>query len=152
MQLEPRHFREVWLLDFEFSAPPGERPQPVCLVAWELHSGRKLRVWQDELMAMKSPPYALDQDSLLVAYYASAEMGCHLSLDWPMPANLLDLFTEFRNHTNGLPKPCGNGLLGALTWFGLSSVEAAEKESHAPAGSAWRPLDSGRAGSAVGLL
>ncbi len=53
-------------------------------------------------MAMKSPPYALDKDSLVVAYYASAEMGCHLSLGWPMPVNLLDLFTEFRNHTNGL--------------------------------------------------
>ena len=72
MQLEPRNFREVWLLDFEFSAPSGERPQPVCLLAWELHSGRKLRVWQDELMALEAPPYALDKDVLLVAYYASA--------------------------------------------------------------------------------
>jgi DNA polymerase I len=142
MQLETRHFREVWLLDFEFSAPPGERPQPVCLVAWELHSGRRLRVWQDELMTMKAPPYGLDKNSLVVAYYASAEMGCHLSLDWPMPANLLDLFTEFRNLTNGLPTPCGNGLLGALAWFGLSSVEAAEKETMrqlALRGGPWTP-------------
>ena len=142
MQLGPIHFREVWLLDFEFSVTPGERPQPICLVAWELHSGRKLRVWQDLLLAIKVPPYSLDKDSLLVAYYASAEMGCHLSLGWPMPANLLDLFTEFRNLTNGLTPPCGNGLLGALAWFGLSSVEAAEKETMrqlALRGGPWTP-------------
>ena len=141
MQLD-RHFREIWLHDFEFSAPSGEQPQPVCLVAWELHYLRKRRVWQDELLAMKVPPYSLDQNSLVVAYYASAEMACHLSLDWPKPANLLDLFTEFRNLTNGLPKPCGNGLLGALTWFGLSSVEAAEKETMrqlALRGGPWTP-------------
>ena len=24
-------FREIWAVDFEFSAPPGERPSPVCL-------------------------------------------------------------------------------------------------------------------------
>jgi len=135
-------FQSIWLIDFEFSAPSGERPQPVCLVAWEYHSGRKLQVWQDELMTMKVPPYALDKDSLVVAYYASAEMGCHLSLDWPMPVNLLDLFTEFRTLTNGLPKPCGNGLLGALAWFGLSSVEATEKEAMrqlALRGGPWTP-------------
>jgi len=66
---------------------------------------------------------------LLVAYYASAEIGCHLSLGWPRPVSLLDLFAEFRNHTNGLTPPCGNGLIGALTWFGLSGIEAVEKES-----------------------
>jgi len=29
-------FREVWCVDFEFGAPPGERPNPRCLVAQEL--------------------------------------------------------------------------------------------------------------------
>ena len=28
-----RHFPEVWLCDFEFRAPDGERPEPVCMVA-----------------------------------------------------------------------------------------------------------------------
>jgi hypothetical protein len=45
-----------------------------------------------------------------------------------MPVNVLDLFTEFRNLTNGKSLPCGNGLLGALTWFGLNGIQAAEKE------------------------
>lgn len=122
-------FAEVWFVDFEFSAPPGERQEPVCLVAWEWVSGRKLRIWRDELIMMKVPPYSTGHDTLFVAYYASAEMGCHLSLGWPLPVNLLDLFTEFRNLTNGSPTPCGNGLLGALTFFGLPCMEAIEKDS-----------------------
>ena len=122
-------FREVWLVDFEFSALPGERPTVVCLVAWELRSGTKLQIWQDELQGMDRPPYALDREALFVAYYGSAEMGCHLELGWPFPVNVLDLFTEFRNATNGVPLPCGAGLLGALAWCGLQSIEAAEKDS-----------------------
>ena len=41
-------FAEIWAVDFEFGANPGENPEPVCLVAWELSSGRKLRLWRDE--------------------------------------------------------------------------------------------------------
>ncbi|MDB4409323.1 DNA polymerase [Gammaproteobacteria bacterium] len=46
-----------------------------------------------------------------------------------MPVNVLDLFVEFRNHTNGLPVPCGAGLIGALAWFGLNSIGIAEKDT-----------------------
>ncbi len=129
IRISDNTFREVWLVDFEFSAPPGERPTVVCLVAWELWSGTKLRIWQDELQGMDRPPYAIDRGALFVAYYASAEMGCHLALGWQLPVNILDLFTEFRNATNGLSLPCGAGLLGALAWYGLQSIEAAEKDS-----------------------
>ncbi len=129
MKVGSIHFREVWLVDFEFSAPPGERPSVVCLVARELATNRKLRLWENELMEMGQAPYAVGEDALFVAYYASAEMTCHLALGWSLPVNVLDLFVEFRNQTNGLPLPCGAGLLGALTWFGLDSIEAAEKES-----------------------
>jgi len=122
-------FKEVWLVDFEFKAAAGEQQIPVCMVAMELNSGNKLRIWQDELYKMRRPPYSINKNSLVIAYYASAEMGCHLSLDWPMPVNLLDLYTEFRNLTNGHTLACGNGLLGALVWFGLSSIDAAEKNS-----------------------
>jgi len=122
-------FKEVWLVDFEFMATPGNRQVPVCLVAIELGSGRKLRLWQDEMSKLDVPPYAIDHKALFVAYYASAEFGCHLSLGWPLPVNVLDLFTEFRNMTNGKTLPCGKGLIGALVWFGLSSIDAAEKDS-----------------------
>ena len=129
MQIGGAHFREVWAVDFEFSAPPGERPKPVCLVAKELGSGRTLRVWEDELHRLDHPPYSIDRGSLFIAYYASAEFNCHLALGWPLPTNTLDLFTEFRNLTNGIPPPSGAGLLGALVYFGLDAMDAAEKDS-----------------------
>ncbi len=129
ISLGKKTFGEVWFVDFEFSAPSGERPKPLCLVAWELNSGRKLNLWEDELNQLSSPPYSIGRDSLLVAYYASAEMTCHLALGWELPENVLDLFTEFRVTTNGKTLPCGNGLLGALSHYGLPSIESVEKES-----------------------
>ena len=45
-----------------------------------------------------------------------------------MPERILDLFVEFRNLTNGRHTPCGAGLLGALTYFGLDAIGAIEKK------------------------
>src|SRR5262245_5914407 len=92
-------FRQIWLVDFEFGALPGERPEPRCLCALELKSRRKLRLWCDEFGS--TPPYSTDDDALFVAFYAPAEIGCHLALGWPKPARILDLYVEFRNKTNG---------------------------------------------------
>ena len=119
-------FREVALVDFEFVAPLGERPEPVCLVAKLLRAGLTIRLWRDQFGP--SPPYPIGVDTLFVAYYASAELGCHRALGWPAPARILDLFVEFRNRTNGVPTPAGAGLLGALTYFGLDGLGAVEKE------------------------
>src|SRR5512135_1593072 len=122
-------FRAVWLVDFEFSAPPGERPTPVCLVAREYRSGRTIQIFQDDLSILRAPPYPVGPEDLFCAYYASAEVGCHLALGWPSPAQILDLYTEFRCLTNGLPTPNGWNLLGALLWFGLDAMSAVEKQS-----------------------
>jgi DNA polymerase family A len=118
-------YREVWALDFEFIAEPGALPVPVCMVARELVSGRLLRLWQDELP--DRPPFPVDDQTLFVAYYASAEVGCFLSLGWPVPARLLDLYAEFRNETNGLSRPHGDGLLGALAWHHIPSITSDQK-------------------------
>ncbi|MBX9680825.1 MAG: hypothetical protein K2X38_18870, partial [Gemmataceae bacterium] len=121
-------FREVWGVDFEFQVGTGERPAPVCMVARELRTGRVVRLFAEELEAMDRPPFGSGPDVLFVAYYASAELGCFLALGWPMPARVLDLFVEFRCLTNGRTLPAGAGLLGALTYFGLDSIDGAEKE------------------------
>jgi len=136
-------FREIWAVDFEFRAPPGHNPEPICLVAKELISGRTIRLWQDELWAASRPPYDIGPDSLFVAFYASAEIGCHLALGWGIPANILDLYTEFRNLTNGLTTPCGAGLLGALSYFGLGGIEVLEKESMRALAMRGGPLTTG---------
>src|SRR4051812_26342911 len=122
-------YRELWAVDFEYQAPPGGRPDPVCLVAREFRSGRTLRLWQDDLRARREPPYPTGPDVLFVAYLASAEMGCHLALGWPLPCRILDLYVEFRNRANGLSPPHGFGLLGALAWHGLDFMDASEKKA-----------------------
>jgi hypothetical protein len=112
-------FEEVWLADFEFSQPPGERPTPLCLVARELRSGRPVCLWQDDLRRYLQAPFRTDPGALFVAYLASAELSCFLALGWHLPRYVLDLYAEFRLLTSGLPTPCGHGLLGALAFFGL---------------------------------
>jgi hypothetical protein len=133
-------FRHVVVADFEFefgghssieaAGRSGERPRPVCMVAKELHDGhdgQTWRLWRGEFGP--APPFPVDPDSLFVAYYASAELGCFQALNWTAPANVLDLFAEFRNLTNGLAPPAGSGLVGALAYFGLDHLAAAEKDA-----------------------
>lgn len=119
-------FREIWCVDFEFQANDGNRPTVHCMVAKEVRSGRLLRLWADELG--DEPPFDIGPESLFVAYFASAEMGCFLSLGWELPARVLDLFVEFRCMTNGKNLTLGRGLIGALAHHGLSSIPCAEKE------------------------
>jgi hypothetical protein len=129
MKFKSDKFREIWAFDFEFHSKPGNHPNPVCLVAWELKSGRRLKVWQTELNQMKEAPYSTDNDSLFIAYYASAEISCHLVLNWPIPVNILDLYVEFRNLTNGKQLQTGSGLVGALNWYGYSGLDALKKDA-----------------------
>jgi DNA polymerase I len=121
-------FREAWAVDYEFRADPGERPWPVCMVAHEVGSGTEIRLWRDELLALKKAPFDTGKDSLFVAYYASAEIGCFLELGWPLPSNILDLFTEYRCTTNGFG---GNAsLLAALAHYNIpAAVNAGEKDA-----------------------
>jgi DNA polymerase-1 len=118
-------FREVYCLDFEFVAESGARPIPVCLVARELGTGKLIRKWQDDFGP--EPPFPVDDDTLIVAYFASAEIGCFLALGWPVPTRVLDLFVEFRNATNRIQLPIGSGLLGALSHYGIPAITAAQK-------------------------
>jgi hypothetical protein len=121
------HFHQIWAVDFEFRAPPGGTPDVVCLVARDVITGETIRLWGEEL-DRPLPPYGIGEDSLVLAYYASAEMNCHLALGWPMPAHVIDLYPEFRNKSNGKVLTCGNGLLGALAYHGLDGITSLEKD------------------------
>jgi DNA polymerase I len=126
-------YQHVIAADFEFESGghdsfvaanrSGERPRPVCLAAKDLVTGQEWRQWRGEFGS--TPPFPTGPDSLFVAYYASAEMGCFKALGWKAPANILDLFTEFRRHTNktqpkGVPQPAAS-LVAALAYFGLEA-------------------------------
>ena len=81
-------FRNVVAIDFEFNfgghgsteaaGRSGERPRPVCMVAKELRSGQTWRLWRGQFGSQ--PPFPLDNDTVLIAYYASAELGCFKAL------------------------------------------------------------------------
>lgn len=118
-------FQEIWVLDFEFVSDSGTRPIPVCMVARELGTDRLIRLWQNEFGAR--PPFAVGDDTLFVAFYASAELGCFLELGWPVPTRMLDLYTEFRNATNGRSLPGGRSLLSALSHHGIAAITAEQK-------------------------
>jgi hypothetical protein len=129
-------FQRVIAVDFEFefgghdtleaAGRSGERPRPVCMVAKDLLSGQMWRLWRDQFGSQ--PPFPIDEDTLLVAYYASAELGCFRALNWQQPKFILDLFTEFRARTNGHSLPNGASLLGALTFFGIDGIPVIEKQ------------------------
>lgn len=123
-------FREIWVCDTEFVALPGECPRPVCLVAREFRSGRVVRLWADEMASMKAAPFDTGKNSLIVAYYASAEQGVFLANGWPLPERVLDLYAEFRVHTNGKRTIGSNGLIGAMSYFGLKAMDAEDKDSN----------------------
>ena len=86
-------------------------------------------MWRNELLALRKAPFDTGPDAALVAYYASAELGCFLELGWPLPVHVIDLFVEHRVETNGKKLPCGNGLLGALAVRGLAHLDAGEKDA-----------------------
>ena len=96
-------------------------------------------VWADDLSSMERPPFHIGDDSLFVAYFAPPNWVAS-ALGWPSPVRVLDLFTEFRCLTNGRETPCGNSLLGALAYFGISGIEAAEKRRAASLGALRRTI------------
>ncbi|MBV9657270.1 MAG: DNA polymerase I [Verrucomicrobia bacterium] len=97
------------------------------MVAREWRSGQTVRVWL-EAAVMPPPPFLFGPKDLLVAYLASAELGCFLELDWELPQHVLDLYVEFRRLLAGQSPAAGFGLLGALMHFGLShGVDQTEK-------------------------
>jgi DNA polymerase I len=98
-------FLNVWTVDFEFRAEPGEHPFVVCLVARNFNTGQEIRLLRDQLLARVSAPFDTDPHSVLVTWYGSAEIGCFFELGWRPPDNIIDLYAEHRVLTNGLILP-----------------------------------------------
>jgi hypothetical protein len=122
-----RDFEQIIYADFEFISRHGERPDVVCL-AWRVEPGGQTRcLWRDQLSA--APPYRTDDRVLFVCFVANAELCCHLALNWPLPANVIDLSAEFRLFVNGRTVPEGKGLLGALAYFNLDRIDAKLKDA-----------------------
>jgi hypothetical protein len=121
-------FPEVWCCDFEFGVRPTGSPNVHCMVAKELRSQRQIRLWSNELYALKKAPFDTGPNSLFVAYSAGAEISCFIELGWTIPLRILDLYAEYLACSNGRrAKKAGTGLLHAMEHYGLGHVAPAEK-------------------------
>ena len=63
-------FDEVIVADFEFHQSPGELPDPICMVARELVSGRVHRLWSEELRARREAPFRTDGGDFSASWLA----------------------------------------------------------------------------------
>jgi hypothetical protein len=118
-------FETITFADFEFVAKSGNRPEIVCL-AWHESSSGTHCLWHDELGSQ--PPYRTDDKALFVCFVGNAELGSHLALNWPLPANVIDLSVEFRLLTNGRITPSGKGLFGAATYYLVDAISSKHKD------------------------
>jgi hypothetical protein len=128
-------FDRIWLIDFEFRQPDGERQHPWCLVAREVQTGETLRFWEDDLSRCRRPPFGTGLRELVTGYFLTAEFGCYLALGWPRPPHVIDLYVEYRWLRNDGVKrePDGTarrwGMTAAAAYFGLPTIEASAKDA-----------------------
>lgn len=123
------HFPLI-VIDFEFGFDHNHRPQPKCMVAFDMAAGVEHRHW----LADGAEECQLDlANSTLVAFAATAELHCIEILGWPKPANVIDLHAEFRVLTNEMNRSIGQpdlssaeiknaSLMTAAKYFGLDSA------------------------------
>ncbi len=122
-------FKSLWLVDFEYYRPEGQRdPHPHCVVAHDMVRDHTISMWLGE-GAPAQPPYGIGPDDLFVCFQATAEMSCHLALGWPIPVNLLDLALIHRWHMSGVPNHYkGNpNLVNSLQKFGITMISKDHK-------------------------
>jgi DNA polymerase I len=125
-----QQYRHVIAADteFEFGGNPGNRQRPVCIVAKDLRSNQEWRLFRGEFDSR--PPFPIGPNALFVCFYASAELGFFKALDWPMPSNVLDLFTEARCLTNTTAEPLPEAsLIATLARFGQDTIGATYKQN-----------------------
>lgn len=116
-------FRECWVVNFEYSQPPGENPVARCFTAIEKFSGRVLKLGRDDLAKLKQCPFDTGRDVLVCSYSVIAEIACFLALGWKTPHNVFCLYAEHRVTTNGLIMPfAGNSLSDALACRGSAHL------------------------------
>jgi hypothetical protein len=97
-----QHFRRIVVLDFEYEIEDGGLPHVLCLVAYILDGNcqhiETVRRWRGEFGT--SPPFDIDDDTLIVGYSLWAEMTCFTQLGWRFPKYVYDLHTAFLSVCN----------------------------------------------------
>ena len=80
----------------------GGLPIVLCLVVYILDSNFRhietIRRWRGEFGT--SPPFPIDDDTLVVGYSLWAEMTCFMQLGWRFPKHVFDLHTAYLSVSN----------------------------------------------------
>jgi len=115
---------DVIVIDAEFKQArgTGEHQYPWCLSWWSLRDLEERRVWLEDHV----PPCPYDDQTIVVAFYAPAEVSTFLQLGWPRPKLVVDLFAEYAVKTNGLLG--SRSLLDAMRFHGLDAIDHAYKK------------------------
>jgi hypothetical protein len=126
-------FRRVVVLDFEYEIEDGGLPNVLCLVAYILDAELQLieivRRWRGEFGS--SPPFEIDDNTLVVAYSAWAELTCFMMLGWKFPKYIFDLHVAYLSVSNLLlpyerdvkPVKQRKGLAQACAAYGIAGWE-----------------------------
>jgi len=111
--VKAENFKQVVVVDFEYltgggdyNLRLGDLPMPLCMVAYVLDEHlrhiRTVRMWRDELLSAPRPPFDIDDDTVLIAYSAWAELTCFRVLGWQFPRHVFDLHTAYLAASNVL--------------------------------------------------
>jgi DNA polymerase I len=145
-------------IDFEFFAPAGCNPQPIC-IAWICSTtGESGARWLWD--KLQSCPFPMTAETVLLSYNVAAEVSCFLALNWPRPTNVIDLWLEYVQVCNGWPveapewkprrapiKKPRKGLLDAMRAYGLEATPSEVKahfQTRAQEGPPWSVEDRER--------
>jgi hypothetical protein len=145
-----KNFVSVIVCDFEYEAPAGDLPIPLCMVAYvlddKLQHVRTIRLWRGEFGT--APSFDIGPDTLFVAYSAWAEMTCFHVLGWKFPVHVFDQHTAYLaasnillpNNPDEVKKKPRKRLSDACRAYGLEGWEHIDKEdiSKAIGDGTWR--------------
>lgn len=76
-------FKTYTVVDYEYYGVNGDLPKPICYTAAISSNNSIIRHWinGNEI----TPQYPTDNNTLFIAYYSSAEFGCHEVLGFKNP-------------------------------------------------------------------
>ena len=97
-----RNFDTIWHVDFEYRQDQNHHQVPVCMYAYEQHTGAAIQLRRDKLLTLRQAPFDTGPRSLVVTYAANAELSCFEVLAWSPPCNVLDIYVETLAAINGL--------------------------------------------------
>ena len=121
---EVLQLHDIIVVDTEFrqDSDAGKLPHPWCISWMSLRDRVPHKVWLEgsDLECPYDP-----ETTIVVAYYAPAEMSVFLQLGWSLPKMVVDLFAEYALKTNGWFGR--RSLLDAMRFHGLRAMDVEHK-------------------------